>query len=92
MAEELSDVEIVLNVFANALASAASGEFRLDAYYEAVRSVYAEVRGAYSVVGFVAGRGLFAFRDPYGIKPIAMGMFVVPAWKRLMNDSTPGIR
>ena len=67
------DVEIVLNVFANALASAASGEFRLDAYYEAVRSVYAEVRGAYSVVGFVAGRGLFAFRDPYGIKPIAMG-------------------
>lgn len=67
------DVEVVLNVFANALASAAAGEFRLDVYYEAVRSVYREVRGAYSVVGFLAGRGLFAFRDPHGIKPIAMG-------------------
>ncbi len=67
------DVEVVLNVFANALASAAAGEFRLDGYYEAVRSVYRDVRGAYSVVGFLAGRGLFAFRDPFGIKPIAMG-------------------
>jgi amidophosphoribosyltransferase len=67
------DVEVVLNVFANALARAGRERFTLDAYHEAVREVYRKVRGAYSVVGFIAGHGLFAFRDPYGIKPIAVG-------------------
>jgi amidophosphoribosyltransferase len=67
------DVEVILNVFAGALAGAAKGIFSLDAYHAAVREVYRTVRGAYSVVGFVAGHGLFAFRDPYGIKPIAFG-------------------
>ncbi len=67
------DVEIVLNVFANALAKAAADRFTLAAYHQAVGEVYRQVRGAYSVVGFIAGHGLFAFRDPYGIKPIAMG-------------------
>ncbi|MDH3783930.1 MAG: amidophosphoribosyltransferase [Acidobacteriota bacterium] len=67
------DVEVVLNVFANALAEAPGGVFSLDSYHAAVGEVYRRVRGAYSVVGFVAGQGMFAFRDPYGIKPIAMG-------------------
>src|SRR5262245_11184021 len=67
------DVEVILNVFAGALAEAAKGTFSLEAYQAAVREVYRTVRGAYSVVGFVAGHGLYAFRDPYGIKPIAFG-------------------
>jgi amidophosphoribosyltransferase len=67
------DVEVILNVFAGALARSANGAFTPAAYHAAVREVYRTVRGAYSVVGFVAGHGLFAFRDPYGIKPIAVG-------------------
>jgi len=67
------DVEVVLNVFANALARHGSERFTLEAYHHAVREVYRRVRGAYSVVGYIAGVGLFAFRDPYGIKPIAAG-------------------
>ncbi len=72
------DVEAILNVFAGALAREAKGEFTLDAYYAAVAEVYRTVRGAYSVVGCVAGHGMFAFRDPFGIKPIAMGTHPAP--------------
>ncbi len=68
------DVEVILNVFADSLArQSAGGEFTPELYRAAVAEVYAEVKGAYSVVGFVAGKGLFAFRDPYGIKPICYG-------------------
>jgi amidophosphoribosyltransferase len=77
------DVEAILNVFANALSRSGRNGFRLDAYLRAVDEVYRSVRGAYSVVGFIAGHGLFAFRDPFGIKPIAIGSKTVegrPAW------------
>ncbi len=67
------DVEVILNVFAGALARESEHEFTLAAYHAAVREVYRTVRGAYSVAGFVAGHGMFAFRDPFGIKPIAVG-------------------
>jgi len=67
------DVEVVLNVFADGLARAGTEGFTLEAYHAGVREVYRRVRGAYSVVGFVAGHGMFAFRDPYGIKPIVVG-------------------
>jgi amidophosphoribosyltransferase len=67
------DVEVLLNVFASALAREGQGGFTLEAYYAAVSECYLKVQGAYSVVGYIAGHGLFAFRDPYGIKPIAMG-------------------
>ena len=66
------DVEVVLNVFAAKLAESGK-EFTVEAYHKAVDSVFKRVRGAYSVVGFVAGQGMFAFRDPFGIKPIVLG-------------------
>jgi len=67
------DVEIVLNIFANELAKQAADGFTLEAYHAAVQACYDRVSGAYSVVGYIAGHGMFAFRDPYGIKPIAVG-------------------
>ncbi len=68
------DVEVILNVFADALArQAAGGPFSPEIFRSAVAEVFDQVEGAYSVVGFIAGVGLFAFRDPHGIKPICFG-------------------
>ncbi len=67
------DVEVLQNVFASELERKARDGFDLDSYYQAVAEVFRRVHGSYSVVGMIAGQGLFAFRDPYGIKPIAFG-------------------
>lgn len=68
------DLEAVLYVFADALSQRMQGaRIEADAVYAAVGEVFRRVKGAYSVVGIVAGSGVFAFRDPYGIKPIVLG-------------------
>jgi amidophosphoribosyltransferase len=71
--ESRCDVEVILQVFAAELARRTVGGFSVPAYLDAVRTVLQRVQGAYSVVGVINGHGLFAFRDPHGIKPIVLG-------------------
>ncbi len=77
-----SDSEVLLNVFAHELhvAGHASGHrngmsHRLDKreLFDTVRAVHRRCRGAYAVIGMVVGRGVFAFRDPLGIRPAVIG-------------------
>lgn len=74
-----SDSEVLLNVLAHELQAAAKG-VRLDAetIFRAVAGVHRRVRGAYAVVAMIAGYGLLAFRDPFGIRPLVMGRNAVP--------------
>src|SRR5213079_79834 len=69
-----SDSEVLLNVLALELERAAQ-HHRLDpnAIFKAVAGVHRRCRGAYAVVAMIAGYGLLAFRDPYGIRPLVYG-------------------
>ena len=75
-----SDSEVLLNVFAHELAEAGRTH-RLDArqLFDTVRAVHRRCRGAYAVIGMVVGRGVFAFRDPLGIRPAVIGKRVTDA-------------
>jgi amidophosphoribosyltransferase len=69
-----SDSEVLLNVLAHELGRAsANGQLQPDAVFAAVRAVHKRLKGSYAVVAMVAGYGLLAFRDPYGIRPLCIG-------------------
>jgi len=69
-----SDSEVLLNVLAHEL-QAASTKYQVDAetIFKAVAGVHKRIKGAYAVVAMIAGYGLLAFRDPYGIRPLVIG-------------------
>jgi amidophosphoribosyltransferase len=69
-----SDSEVLLNVFAHELQLAAAGtSLNEQAIFAAVSAVHRRVKGGYAVIAQVAGFGLVAFRDPYGIRPLCLG-------------------
>jgi len=69
-----SDSEVLLNVLAHEIQQSTSG-YSLDpqALFTAVSQVHKRVRGSYAVVAQIAGLGLLAFRDPFGIRPLCLG-------------------
>jgi amidophosphoribosyltransferase len=69
-----SDSEVLLNVLAHELQAAATN-YKLDpaTIFAAVSGVHRRCRGAYAVVAMIAGYGLLAFRDRFGIRPLVFG-------------------
>ncbi|MDB5814827.1 MAG: purF [Rhodocyclales bacterium] len=84
-----SDSEVLLNVLAHELQEASGGSFRLDeeTIFRAVAGVHRRARGAYAAVVMIAGYGLLAFRDPYGIRPLIIGDNDAPTGKEYMVAS-----
>ncbi|MBQ0800071.1 MAG: amidophosphoribosyltransferase [Porticoccaceae bacterium] len=68
-----SDSEILLNVFAHELQLQGKLEPQPADVFAAVTRVHGRCHGAYAAVGMIANYGLFAFRDPFGIRPLVLG-------------------
>lgn len=69
-----SDTEMLLNVFATELQGQISGlDLDPDQVFNAVAQVHERIEGSYAVIAMIAGHGLLAFRDPYGIRPLVLG-------------------
>ena len=75
----MSDSEVLLNVFADALAHETNGKnFCPEALFRAVSAVHETVQGSYACVALIAGYGLLAFRDPHAIRPLCFGTRINP--------------
>ncbi|PIP14279.1 MAG: amidophosphoribosyltransferase, partial [bacterium (Candidatus Stahlbacteria) CG23_combo_of_CG06-09_8_20_14_all_34_7] len=65
------DVQIILNVFAYHLSK--NQKFSFEILCDAIKQVFKEVKGSYSVITYIAEKGFVAFRDPIGFRPLSFG-------------------
>ena len=68
-----SDSEVLLNVFAHELQRINKLAVSHEDIFKAVEIVHKRCRGGYAVVATIVGKGVLAFRDPFGIRPICYG-------------------
>jgi len=69
-----SDTELLVNVLAHELQAQVRGDdLDPDQLFAAISRVHERVEGSYAAIALIAGHGLLAFRDPYGIRPLILG-------------------
>jgi amidophosphoribosyltransferase len=69
-----SDSEVLLNVLAHELEKISRGiTLKPAEVFAAVKNVHKRIKGSYAVIALIAGHGLLAFRDPFGIRPLCVG-------------------
>jgi amidophosphoribosyltransferase len=69
-----SDSEVMLNVFAHAMARRGAVKPNEFDVFAAVEEVHRRCKGGYAVIAMIAGVGMVAFRDLHGIRPLVFGV------------------
>lgn len=71
------DSEVLLLMLADNLANGSYADHDEAEFFKqlcvAIKNIYNKIQGSYSVVSLVIGKGLLAFRDPHGIRPLVFG-------------------
>ncbi len=60
------DSEVMLHIFARCYE-------KNNDFFAAAKEVLEKIKGGYAIVGLIAGKGIFAIRDPRGIRPLVLG-------------------
>lgn len=68
-----NDLEALLNILSQNLLATNDLNFSFDKFQASVKSLFDQAKGGFSVLGVVAEKGFFAFRDPHGIRPLILG-------------------
>jgi len=63
------DAEVLLHIFAEEYGKNPS----VSSVFDAVAKIHKELIGGYSVIALLAGKGILAFKDPNGIRPVLVG-------------------
>ncbi|MBP0624320.1 amidophosphoribosyltransferase [Cupriavidus consociatus] len=83
-----SDTEVLLNVLADELQRASNGmALEPETIFKAVAGMHRRVRGSYAIAAQIAGYGMLAVRDPFGIRPLCLGSVETPSGKEWMVAS-----
>lgn len=67
------DAEVILNLLSIELVKMNIRIFEPEKLFRALKKVYARLNGSFSAVSVIANKGLLAFRDKHGIKPLVFG-------------------
>ncbi len=71
------DSEAFLHLLADNIAQGSYNDGDQNNFFQqlchAIKHIYDRVEGSYSVVSLMIGKGLIAFRDPHGIRPLVWG-------------------
>lgn len=69
-----SDTELLVNALASELQhSDPNHSFSAETAFSAVSALHKRVEGSYAAIALIAGQGVLAFRDPFGIRPLVLG-------------------
>lgn len=71
------DSEVLLHLLADGLDQAPQANDDGEGFFanlcRSLKHVFSRAEGSYSAVSVIIGKGLVAFRDPHGIRPLVMG-------------------